>query len=527
VIGIAKKYANYGIPWADLIQEGNIGLLIAVKRFNLSKSFRFSTYAGWWIRKMILKAVACEIDTKKQEVGVADPEDLEKVVDPDETISIPDLKHIISTMLDTKTAEILNLRYGLTDGRPMSLEEVGRAVGMSRETVRQRINTALKTLSKTVIGESHKRIEDCPLTSYTFWRDTLQAQYLWEDLTPDMWKEFEQFVTTMATTSGSIDQSAVDELLRKFSVASKFSSGGVVVSASDRDRAFAIVTTVLKKYNPSSTTKYGIAAFLYKCLSFVKKYGFKIGFASFVALLAALVQATVSFHITPNIEPAEPKEPDITPEALNLVGNNAGRLQGDITLLNLNSDNLVLNSQEANKGFTTILSNVPRHPNGELNFGKLPPDVADQVQNWVHGTYATRVEVVIQLYELGKLGQYSVENSPISKGTLDLFLYNNDGTVIKKIEIPVSTEDYTKNGGVIRGIFDIETRGLPKIHINGETSGEPKLLWRMAGSQETVGSGRTDFDKILERGIPTSEGPNKEIHIKQIVIHPHPHLVRH
>lgn len=166
VVSVAKRYRGRGLSLADLVNEGNLGLLRAAERFDESRNVRFVSYAVWWVRQAILQAIARDAAPRSEagpleRLSLDEPlgpgagatlEDVvpdERTVPPERRIRRAALRHAVDaslTELPEREQLVLRLYYGLDGESPLTLAEVGGRLGVSRERARQIKDRALARL---------------------------------------------------------------------------------------------------------------------------------------------------------------------------------------------------------------------------------------------------------------------------------------------------------------------------------------------------------------------------------------------
>ena len=147
VISTAKKSLGNGLPLIDLISEGNIGLIKAINKFDYEKGHRFSTYAVWWIKQSIKKAIiniGRDIIYLEDIIGKNDDVE-DKIIKEDQLV---EMKELLEKVLNERERLILEYRYGLYDNKIHTLKEIGEQMGITRERVRQIEKKAITKLKE-------------------------------------------------------------------------------------------------------------------------------------------------------------------------------------------------------------------------------------------------------------------------------------------------------------------------------------------------------------------------------------------
>src|SRR6478672_5371704 len=143
VISMARAYSASGVPLLDLIQEGNMGLMRAVEKFDYRRGYKLSTYATWWIRQSMSRAIADQGRTIRLPLHVLD---VVKKLHRAKRKLTQTLGREALDSLNERTRRVIEARFGLGDRDPATLEQVGTEIGVTRERVRQIETRALREL---------------------------------------------------------------------------------------------------------------------------------------------------------------------------------------------------------------------------------------------------------------------------------------------------------------------------------------------------------------------------------------------
>lgn len=156
VFNIAKRYKGMGVPLLDLISEGNLGLMKAIKKFDPNRDNKFITYAVWWVRESIKQFIKENTTTYTVDCSIyEDDEDTQANFISDETKSEEDhKKEVISQLLSKLTErekEIIEKYYGLNGKEEKNLEEIGKELGLTKERIRKIKWSALQKMRSEIL----------------------------------------------------------------------------------------------------------------------------------------------------------------------------------------------------------------------------------------------------------------------------------------------------------------------------------------------------------------------------------------